>query len=116
MEQKEHTVLTLKEAKEIIAKKYDYPSWQHVRYRATESVFESMSDEAHELSLTSQLSSALESYNRECKRNEELQCLLREILNYDYNHLQSENVSALTVDLSDKIKSALSKHQPIKKE
>jgi hypothetical protein len=76
MEQKEHTVLTFSQAKDQVAVKYAYTGWCMKIHENGDHFTEKMFTEAAELwnkSLTSQLSSALESYNRECKRNGELQ-------------------------------------------
>jgi hypothetical protein len=77
MEEIKHTALTMHEAKNQIAKSMLYDDWDD--YFGTMALntreLNASLEKAAKLcidSLTSQLSSALESYNRECKRNDQL--------------------------------------------
>jgi hypothetical protein len=72
-------------------------------------------------SFTSQLSSVLKSYNRECKRNDELQAEVDELLSALIKArkriaVNAHEESMFELDSTITKYSALSKHQPIKKD
>jgi hypothetical protein len=128
MEEK-HTALTFEQAKDLIAVKYGCNNWIELKvnialqkefreeYKINESIALDQAAELHTMSLNSQLSSALESYNRECKRNGELHYALSSLVEglqmETKYHPEIKRSIVVNVRITNAQK-ALSKHQPIK--
>lgn len=87
--------LTLQEAKDQVAKNNGWDNWNHIHYS------ESLSQEAKDILFSM---AAEQHASNKCEAAESL---LKEVINYDYNHLRKHNVSALTAELSEKIKEFL---------
>jgi hypothetical protein len=123
MEDKKHTALTLAEAKSQLAEQHGFKDWEDLRFNADN--FQGLdgiksksfySDEAAELyaaSLTSELKKKEEEIEIYREALSELQRFVPSLSRLADDHLQYPNNCNKALA---QIESALSKHQPIKKD